>query len=570
MKVTLKKIDIENFRGVAKSLHYFDKQKTTLSAPIGSGKTTLLEAYLFAMGYPIKDYKPKEYKNNRWLEIANTKTRVEVLLLIEEDGETRELTLVRKDKNFEVDEDKFTTLANYQNAILEQLNIDSFDLYCDLLLIGNFNSKELKVKRNILLNITGVNKLLVETQNSYELLKDDFINGLTTEEISKNIKRQIKENETKQIELRTKLDYITQNINKYDIDFNSLEQRKIELEIEISECQNDSFKLEQDLIEQRNKVQNEIYEKQIAYNNDVQKLNATIFANKQSLLIYQDKIAKLKEKISELTCREIDEVLICPTCGMNLPKNNDITNKLKYEKEKELADCEKELQELLKTIEKFEISNKSSLEAIRKLTEKSNNTSKKETLRYINEQIKNVSLKTNEYKEIKNKLEVELNEINEKLALKKVFEEQKNQLSLVKKEQIELLKRIQNETIKSNQLKDYLANIEKITTSHINKYFEKTNLQWQLYENAKTNDNLSTTFEMLWNNKRYSSRSRGERLCADLELLYVLQSSYDVYLPIIIDNVGDLGGKSNFELLSQQILLETSQQGISLEEDLKY
>ena len=153
MKLTLKKIDIENFRGIAKSLHYFDKEKTILSAPIGSGKTTLLEAYLFAMGYPIKDFKPKKYENNRWIEIPNTKTRVEVLLKIEQNDEVRELTLVRKDKSFEVDDNKFTTLANYQNAILEQLNIDSFDLYCDLLLIGNFNSKELKVKRNILLEM---------------------------------------------------------------------------------------------------------------------------------------------------------------------------------------------------------------------------------------------------------------------------------------------------------------------------------------------------------------------------------------------------------------------------------
>ena len=85
---------------------------------------------------------------------------------------------------------------------------------------------------------------------------------------------------------------------------------------------------------------------------------------------------------------------------------------------------------------------------------------------------------------------------------------------------------------------------QKSITKHINDYFlvEETGLGWKLYENSK-NGNLITTIELMYkNSKQYSTCSRGEQLDADCQLLFFLQESFNVILPVFIDNITDLGG----------------------------
>ena len=123
----------------------------------------------------------------------------------------------------------------------------------------------------------------------------------------------------------------------------------------------------------------------------------------------------------------------------------------------------------------------------------------------------------------------------------------------------ELLVKTQNIYKKSDDLKDYLSKIENIITKRVNDFFlvEETGLGWKLYENAK-NGNLQTSAELMYKNaKQYSTCSRGEQLDADCQLLFFLQDSFNLELPIFIDNITDLGGFA-YQKDKQIIYLQTN------------
>lgn len=572
VKVQLRKILINNFRGIASSLHLFnEKSVVELSAPFGSGKTTTFEAFLYAMGYPIKNTKPCKYENNRWVEIPNVKTSVELLLSVVNGSEEEDLSLIRQENAYFVNDVKITTLANYQKAILNILGIDSLELYSDLLYLGHFNERDEKTRRNILLELTGTNKLLVETQDSYDLLKQDFINGLTNDEIEKQIKKELKEAETKQVEINSKLEVLKSNIGNYNYDFEALEQRKIELEIELQEETGIYVDYKNDILKKKENLLKELQTKNEAIAKDKRNLESSIDNYARQIMNLSLERGKTKQKLEEAKNREIDNIIFCPTCKTRLPENNDLNIALEEEKERDIQAFTEELHKLNLEIKQLEEKNVAKRKELNNLINSTGN------LTSLNEKIRSLDVRLSEF-EIANQpnktkieaLQKERDDVFTKLGAREFINNLENEKQECIATQKQLLNKIKQLSQKSIQLKQYLSQIEQITTNNVNKAFENTDIQWQLYDNLKTNGNLSVVLEMLYKGKRYSSCSRGERLIADYLLISFLQEQYQIHLPIFVDNYGDLGDELIDTSNNQTILLKTDFLGQSLVENITH
>lgn len=572
VKVQLRKILINNFRGIASSLHLFeDKPIIELSAPFGTGKTTTFEAFLYAMGYPIKNTKPCKYENNRWVEIPNAKTSVELVLNITTISGEEELTLIRQDNAYFINTEKITTLANYQKGILSAFGIESLELYSDLLYLGHFNERDEKTRRNILLELTGTNKLLVETQDSYDLLKQDFINGLTNDEIEKQIKKELKDCESKQVEINSKLQVLKENISKYNYDFDALEERKIEIDIELQEEQGNSIALKNEILRKKEILLKELQTRNEAIAKQRGGLENAIDNCARQILNLSLERGKIKAKLDEAKVREIDTILICPTCKTRLPENNDLNIALEEEKERDIENYTKELNEISLEIKRFEQQNITKRKELNELINSTGNfVSLTETIKSLDVSLKDIELQENPNNEKILELKKEREEVYTKLGAKDFVNNLESEKQECINTQKQLLNKIKQLSQKSIQLKQYLSQIEKITTDNVNKAFEGTNIQWQLYDNFKTNNNLTTILEMLYNGKRYSSCSRGERLISDYLLISFLQKQYQIYLPIFVDNYGDLGDELIDTSDNQTILLKTNYLGQSLVENITH
>ena len=567
MKVILESISITNFRGIATFLHNFKSGSNVLSAPFGYGKTTIKDAFLYGMGLPIKNIKPCKFEKNRWVEIPHLEPEITLTLAIDND----KITLTRGEKGtqsiFKIDNEKYGTLKAYQDQVLSLLQLDDIETLKDLIVVGNFMERDNKEIRKILFDLTRANDVLLDFQNSYDTLKQDFENGLTTDDISLNIKRDLKQVENDKIILQTKIQTYNEFLSTHD----TIDQEKLEHQIKLLNFEKSKLQstLESTTKELIYKYNNALSSWEVEKNRmETQKNEISLRINELLYSLNNDE-RLLKEANDELYNAQsmtIDPITICPTCGQKLEKGNNFERLQEQRKAERIKEATLKVEKL-----KAEMAKKKDNVAKYKeniaTVEAMSNVDKLATL-VANLKIRLGNME-HDNEPVKNHIadiEKELNELNQQISNAQIVQEQKDLLKQAQSDLKDLLVRTQVIYAKSDELKDYLSKIENKLTKHINDFFvaEKSGLGWKLYENAK-NGNLLTTMELMYQNKKqYSTCSRGEQLDANCMLVFFLQDCYNLDLPIFIDNITDLGGKS-YQVENQIIYLQTNNKANNFE-----
>lgn len=563
MKVLLQSISITNFRGIATFNFGFKEKVNVLSAPFGYGKTTIKEAFLWGLGLPIQNVKPCKFENQRWVEIPHLEPNVELTLKIDTGNDTSTVRLQRQVKGtqtlFSIDDVKTTTLQDYQNSVLTLFGLDNIETLKDLVVVSNFMQRDKKEIRKILFDLSKANEVLIDTQNSYDTLKQDFIDGLTTEEISLNIKRELKNVENEQTILKTRIATYQEFINTHVDNTETLESRKEQLIAFKEQTQKDIDKITKDLQDRLNNIEDKIKLEMDKYETTIRGTSEPMQQAKYELTLLERPFKELTERVETIKAREIDEILVCPTCGHTLQKGNVLTQKLARQKEIDLENATQELnklverkQELLKQISDYQLK-------LKEVAEQRSTAELTQIKNGIIAKMRNLDETLEPQREYIKELDNDIIDINSQIKTLEIVKEQKGLLKQAQKQLKELLVKTQAIYKKSDDLKDYLSKIESIITQRVNDFFlvNETGLGWKLYENAK-NGNLQTTAELMYQNaKQYSTCSRGEQLDADCQLLFFLQDSFNLDLPIFIDNITDLGGKG-YDKPKQIIYLQTN------------
>lgn len=563
MKIILKSLDIINFRGISHFSFDFKEKTNVLSAHFGYGKTTIKEAFLWGLGLPIQNVKPCKFEKNRWVEIAHLEPSVEMTLQVITENDTSTLKLQRQVKGtqtiFYIDDEKLTALQEYQRLILEHFELDNIETLKDLTIVGHFMQRDNKEIRKILFDISHANEVLIDTQNSYDTLKQDFIDGLTTEEISLNIKRELKNVENEQTIVRAHIETYRTFLNNHTDMGEDLEIKKARLLDLKKQTQNDMDLVIKNLNDRLADIENKILLERDRQDNLLRGTSEPLNQARYNITLLEKPIKDAREKYETIQAREIDEVLICPTCGQSLPKGNSLTQKLAKQKEIDLANAKRELDNLLAERKRNEDKIAECQMQLNEINEQKTTIELSTIKQGILTKMRNLDELLAPQKQYIQDLDNELIEINSQIKTNDIVKEQKTLMQQAQKKLKELLVKTQNIYKKSDDLKDYLSKIENIITKRVNDFFlvEETGLGWKLYENAK-NGNLQTSAELMYKNaKQYSTCSRGEQLDADCQLLFFLQDSFNLELPIFIDNITDLGGFA-YQKDKQIIYLQTN------------
>lgn len=387
MKVFIRKIILENFKGVREAEYDLSSPMVTVKGQNSAGKTTIATAHFWL--WSDKNYELSSNPNIRPNDGRECIPKVTEVLDI--DGVETTISKFQKMKTLK--DNKVTITNHYEingvdkneknfKAYLEEKGID----FANFLFLSNPNSfmgQKAKDMRTLLFGMTGeksdygIALMIPEAQESAELLK-----SYTFEEVSSMQKSTIK----KITEVHGKSGELTQakiqglEMSKVDVDVAEQELLKVDLQRKIYECDekmSDAGRVINDLRECEMKLQFELSGIQQRMNTDIQEkrrvlcdsiavqdrgidraksdingLSATIEHNSRMISIEEEKKPEINKKYKENNAKIFDESTylfdegkwvfdesstVCSLCGQMLPA--DKIEELKSDFERRKADA---------------------------------------------------------------------------------------------------------------------------------------------------------------------------------------------------------------------------------------
>lgn len=481
MKISIKSILIENFKGCKKADYDFGEKTKVLGAN-ASGKTTIFDAFTWllfnkdSLGNEKFSIRPLDTDGKQ---IDNVEIKVSAVLEI--DGKEVEFTKVQKQKwvkprgasvsEFKGNENLYEvdgypkTEKDYKEYISSLINEELFKMLTNPTYFSNLKWKE---QRDILMRF-------VTDLTDYELAKDkpeftELLNELqkapSTDAIQDKYSKALKEWKNKLVELPVRIDEAQKQ--KVDIDVAELEIGKkaiAELLKSNADKQNDASKQYEDrdrlqkmimelkfsegdmqrkanesLVEQKQNLQKQIDEKTdylINIKNGIQRNNRDIADNQATIVSATKTRNDFAERWKKTSNEQFDEnTAICPTCHRELPQEERecLINEFSNSKAERLAEIEKagteaknqienakKKVEQLTTLNKDMVANKEKLE--KELTELENQ------LRNLPKSVDITN--TDEYKELQLKiseLEQQLEKFNSADDIKKSLRDEEAEL----------------------------------------------------------------------------------------------------------------------------------------------
>lgn len=458
MKATIKRISLENFKGVKNATYQFNRKNVSAIGQNGAGKTTIFTAYMWLMA--DKDSDLKSNPNIRPLYTEECTPRVEVIFDI--DG--KEVTAakiqkctVKKSKNGGADT---VSLSNsYEVNSVEYGERDfkkkmaeygfDFDLFLPLSHPDVFTSQKSADMRNVLFGMAS-------EQSDYEIACDTkgaqnaalLLENYTAEEVKamqNATLRKIREEYGKDGEiLRAKIEGMEQS--KTDIDVAELELQKNALNKNIAEnkakqediskefeeqqkASDGIFELKFELNDLKRKANEENNKKRLQIQNELDKasndydnalvslgaIKARIKSDtEKELPLLEQRLKEKQELWKSVKSEQIDEdKYICPTCHRELPEE---------EKENILSNFEETKKQRLEFIVAEGEKASQAVEDKKKYIEES----KKEAEEYENKQEETL-------KQIK-ELEKQLSELPESIDISDRYEVQEIKRKIAEKE----------------------------------------------------------------------------------------------------------------------------------------
>lgn len=566
--VIIKNITLENFKGLAKAEMTFDANETKIAGENGSGKSTIKNAFEWLLCQNVTDVLPM--LDNK--EIPNLTTKVVATLEI--NGFEYKLSRVSKGK-YQLNQETgvMNKITNESTYTIDDIELKEKDYKAKLAdLLGNgtfenlqiltdkdyFNTDSTKFKwsdrRKVLFEICGVKNAVkdIASKEEYKDIQEYLVKGYATSDIKSMLAKEKKgykdtqtknniliEQKTKELtelsaidfeEIETKLKIAKSKLNK--ILTSSKKENQSE---QIAELQNELLKL--------NKQKSQLEMKDTSEQNALRVfMNTTYNECKNLELQHQIEVDKLNMLMNSRIDDEVETV--CPYC--HKPYDEEQQAKAQAEVKSLLEENDKLVEEQTKIVEELSQKFHSKKAQFDQTKEKLDNFVANAEIKEIETRIvatQNAlqSAKATDLNNLSNEqktnLESQITGFERELAKLAFIEKAKTDIQTWKNNNKIVADRIISVEKKENALSKYVREQTDTIIETVNEKFSN-GISWALYKEIYKNGGggIEEDCVCMYNNKRYSSLSMGEKNIANLEVIKVLQDYYGIRLPIMCDN----------------------------------
>lgn len=567
--VILKSIDLENFKGIAKGQFSFNDKVNKISAENGEGKSSIKNAFEWVLCQNTVDVLPM--LNNK--EIPNLTTKVVAILDIngfeyklqrvskgkyQLNQETNTMNKVTNENTYSIDDIEMKE-KDYKEKLADILGIGVFDNLQILTDKEYFNSDTTKFKwdnrRKILFEICGVDSALKEIieKEKYADIKPYIIKGFATSDIKSMLTKEKKGYKDTQSKNNILIEQKTREITELSsIDFNKLEEdlkiakEKLNKMLTSSQKENENAQINElqakifELNKEKSKLEMEDFNKQ----NELRKAQQDLYNECKNIDmqydIEYDTWNELLAKLSQLNSPETE----CPLC--HRPYETEKVEKLQEEIDKQKEELSKQIEEQQKLVARILEKHNAKKEEFDKAKAEFDSFEPNPQIKELNDSLISIqkALETAKATDLSNlskeqqlALESEISSLERELG-KKVFIENGNQnIKDWKEENRDVADKIIDVEKKEKQLNDYVKEQTDLVVEKVNSKFTN-GISWALYKEIYKNGEggIEEDCVCMYNNKRYSSLSAGQRNIANIETIKVLQDYYGVNIVIFADN----------------------------------
>lgn len=563
-KIILKNITIKNFKGIANAEFSFNDDLTTIKAENGAGKSSIKNAFEWLLCQNVSDVLPM--LNNK--EIPKLVTHVSAIFNIngydykferESKGKytlnktTGQTAKVSNESFYKIDDVEYKE-KDYKSKLANLMSDGVFE-NLQILTDKEYFNTELKWndRRKILFAMCGVknavNSILDNSQ--YDSIREYLVKGHATSDIKSMLKKNKSgykaQQEKNNILIEQKM---KENEQIKEIDFDDIEKQLKTAKNKLNKMLSSTKKENQ--TEQLNEIQNQILEltrqktllesADTTEQSNLRRFTQELYNECQNLkmqyTIEKDKYDELLTKLKQPTDN------ICPTCHRELPEEQ--LNTMNKEIEKANEEINKQLEVSTKITDdlkkKYDEKKAQFEEQKAKLdnfeTNKDIETIKDAilTLQDSLQQAKGTDL-NNLSTEQKTALESQISALERDMAKKQYLEENESSIQKWKTQNKKLADDIVEIERKETALEKYVQEQTNIIISTINEKFSN-GVSWALYKETYKNGEggIEEDCVCMFNGKRYSSLSTGEKNITNIEVIKTLQDYYGVNITIMSDN----------------------------------
>lgn len=526
-KIIIKSMSIRNFKGIASLDTEFDEHITKIYAENGSGKTTIKNAWEWVLGQNVDNFIPningKEILENTSVEIKLNVNDYEYTLKRTNKPKFQSGEKVGNENIYEIDgievpAKKYTTQLS---GIFTDNAVENIKILTDKEFFNtDTTSWKWTNRRKLLMEMCDVYKATehIIDDDKYILIRDEIKKGYATSDIKSKYEKERKQAKEQQLKNQALIDQKQSEMNEYlGIDFDATGKELGLLKTKLTKLNNAS---KQELMTE------EIEKLQVRLLNDTDTLSKLKVKKTLERRRFED--IKLdnynlannyKHQIEELKANKD----VCPVCHNQLS-------------EEQIANTEKTIEELnqkyIETYNTFTGADAKIKELDNDEKEKELENSISQTKQELEElKTKNIS-KITEFE--KTDLERQIFDLERTMARKDDLAKWSKQIQDWKKQNLELADEIVDIETKMRVLQDYVREQTDLVSKTVNDKFSN-GVGWSLYD-TNLNGTLEEECCCLYNGKRYSSISTGEKNITNLEIVKTLQNYFDVNLPIFSDN----------------------------------
>lgn len=597
-KVVLKELKLENFKGIASADFTFEDGENILEAKNGSGKSTIKYAFEWILCQNVSEVLPS--LNNK--EIPNLVTTVEAILSIngfeyklsrtskgkyQLNQTTGTMNKITNESTYKIDDIELKE-KDYKAKIADLFGNGSFDNLQMLTDKDYFNTDTAKFKwtdrRKILFEMCGVKNAVKDIiqKDEYENIREYIVKGYATSDIKSMLAREKKGYKDTQTKNNILIEQKTKEITELStIDFEEVENKLKSAKNKLNKLMTSSKKENQ--AEQINELQNQLIklnkEKAQLEMKDLNEQNAlrtflnTTYNECQNLkLQYQIELDKLNAIVNSRIDDDVET--ICPTC--HRPYDEEQQTKAKEEVEALIAENIKLTEKQGKIVEELNEKYHNKKLQFDQTKEKLDNFKPSAEIKGIQDRILSTQKALQSAKatdlnnlsgEQKTALETQISGLERELAKISFIDNAKADIQKWKTENKIVADKIIDVEKKEKALNEYVREQTDTIIETVNEKFTN-GISWALYKEIYKNGEggIEEDCVCMYNNKRYSSLSMGEKNIANLEVIKVLQDYYGVNLPIFSDNAESITIKYD---MPSQIIELYAQKGKTLDNVVK-
>lgn len=561
-KITIKKLSIRNFNGIATLDLDFSEGTTQFVSPSGQGKSSVIQAVQYTCGIDI----PKIYPSIDEFVIKDLETKV--VLTLDVDG--LEYSLERSNKQkwvvdkltgakvFKGNESECvfdgepTSITLYKAKVCSLFNVDA-DLMPLLLDVGAFNNLHWEAQRKILSKLLNLDEIVVELNQSAEfnLLTEDLAKGKSEVDIQRILNTSKKaingEVESNRILIEDKANQVAE-LSK--VDYEAIESKKTQLAQErdtlieqnkeanknniIEEKKLELEKLRADYLQKERELNNEKNahtQKEYELQRKVADLDMAISYAEQRVKKIDSEIEDCAMEETAVTEEEFDKSkTICPTCKRELEKDkiDELLLNFQNQKEKRLADIKSKASNL--AIDKQNTQSrintqkeeKSALEGqLNALNEIKIDTSEIDALKEqgiaLSKEIESLKEKQVEsvVAERIKQLNADYDECIRELTKKDQMTKIQNQIEALKARSRELAVQDQNRILKQDQLFAYIRKKIELVNNTVNQNFEGVKFIFFTPLTSNAEKPYEITCTVSYKGVKYQKCSTGQKILAN-------------------------------------------------------